>query len=144
MRDTITRWTTIPANSQYVYPFDDTRPPSDTTVNGSVAARPTPGVQRNIWNAYRRFVVIKNGDNAVTVSCLILTDNGDTNADWEVDTTVSSAGFVAGALALAANTTVKLDWFPGCEAALEILAGGNNPDDLDVVTTLSYGPQPSA
>lgn len=135
------RYTTVPEDSEIVYVVDSTNLLGADA--GSVAAATAPGTQRGQFAGYRCRLVIKVGDQAVTWTAQIMTDDAGASTDWENDTTLVHATG-SGTGTLAASTTYKFTWYPSAEFRFAITAGGTAPDDLDVQVTITQDPAPEA
>ena len=134
------RYTTIPANSQIVYPIDTTV----TSDRGSVASASAPGAARAKYAGCRVRLLIKVGDNSLTWTAQIKTDNAAASTDFETDTTlVHTTG--SGTGTLAASTTYKFSWYPAeAHFRFALTAGADNPDDLDVYVEIHDDPSSEA
>jgi hypothetical protein len=123
----------IPTLSQYLAVVDSTLGVA-LLPTASTAATAVPGLYRGRWPRKRVVTVVRNGDQAITVRHLILSNSpGTTNAAWEVDTNAPGAGSVA----LAANTTTAYSWCPPSpDYKVELVAGGTAPATLVTSVTI--------
>jgi hypothetical protein len=135
----ITGQPTVPILNQYTYVFDSTHRSITPLVTS--AARKVPGIYRHTWAGGRVRATIKNGNQDVTCSLLLLTNSaGTTNAAWEVDATADSSGVIT----VTASTTKVIDWLPRSpDYALEILCGATATSALTTTCTITWDPSPA-
>lgn len=133
--------TVVPANSETLVLLDSTRGTGSRSAGlvsiSTSSAYLAPGPFRYRWpNPDAVRLVVRNGDQAVTVKFEIKTGTADTSADWEEDSDAPDSG----SSTVAASTTVPFEWKPSApDWRLRILAGADNPSSLVCTVTAAWG-----
>lgn len=136
---TVTGQQTIPANSGFTMLLDSSRRCIQAPT--AAAARLAPGSYRSAWSGGRVRGTIKNGNQAITINLLLMTDTSlTTSSAWEVDTTAESLG----AITVAASATKVIDWLPRtADWAVEAQMGGTATSSLVTIFEVTFDPSPS-
>lgn len=136
---TITGQPTVPAANGETMLVDSTRRLLEAP--GTSSSRLAPGSYRHAWAGGRVRGTIKNGDQAITINLLLLSNpTATTNSAWEVDATAESSG----AIALTSNTTKVIDWLPRTsDWAIEAAMGATATSSLVTNFTVTFDPSPS-